>query len=93
MLQRRKISGQSRKGNAIDITFAEDIWSEVIGGNATDTMFVEGIRGEGVVGEYEGRPLSRLWTHHRRPESGAGDSKQPARTKPKGFALAALCEG
>lgn len=50
-------------------------------------------RGKDVVGEYEGRPLSGLWTHHRRPESVAGDSKQPARTKPKGFALAALCEG
>ena len=43
MLQRRKISGQSSKGNATDITFVEDIWSEIIGARARDTKFVEGI--------------------------------------------------
>ena len=30
MLQRRKISGQSCKGNATDLTFVEDICSEII---------------------------------------------------------------
>ena len=43
MLQRRKISGQSCKGNATDITFVEDICSEIIGARARDTKFVEGI--------------------------------------------------
>ena len=40
--------------------------------------------GEDVVGEYEGRPLSGLWTHHRRPKAGPSIQSSQRERNPKG---------
>ena len=37
-----------------------------------------------MVGEYEGRPLSGLWTHHRRPKAGPAIQSSRRERNPKG---------